>query len=85
MPLAEPERAVAGRRPHKSGKKKQPNLKGPRRGPFFLRAAMLGPAFRHRRKLQPPNTTLFMIRPGARVNRPVRISARVKIESIAKR
>jgi hypothetical protein len=83
MPLAEPERAVAGRRPHKSGKKKQPNLKGPRRGPFFLRAAMLGPG--HRRKLQPPNTTLFMIRPGARVNRPVTISARVKIESIAKR
>ena len=85
MPLAGPERAVAGRRPHKSGKKKQPNLKGPRRGPFFLRAAMLGPAFRHRRKLQPPNTTLFMIRPGASVNKPVTTSARVKIQIIAER
>ena len=40
----------------------------------------------HRQRLpQPPNITLFMIRPGARVNRPVTTSARVKIQIIAER
>ncbi len=34
---------------------------------------------------QPPNTTLFMIRPGASVNKPVTTSARVKIQIIAER
>jgi hypothetical protein len=34
---------------------------------------------------QPPNTTLFMIRPGASVNKPVTTSARVKIQIIATR
>ena len=34
---------------------------------------------------QPPNTTLFLIRPGASVNKPVTASARVKIQIIAER
>jgi hypothetical protein len=41
--------------------------------------------FRRQRTPQPPNTTLFRIRPGASVNKPVTTSARVKIQIIAER
>jgi hypothetical protein len=40
---------------------------------------------REGRRSQPPNTTLFMIRPGASVNKPVTTRARVKIQIIAER
>ena len=41
--------------------------------------------FHRQRPPQPANITLFMMRPGAKVNRPVTTSARVKIQIIAER
>lgn len=58
------------------------------RGHNGLNAAPAGedppirPHFIRRRARQPPKTTLFMIRPGASVNKPVTTSARVKIQII---